>query len=316
MVQCKSCKLSLARVKGDSIVKCCGGCESDFHKKCAVKIKSFSETGMCDECQVSQTRRPAIEVDLARTTPTQLLEAVNEKLAIVFNMKTTLESMSEDISFYAEKYQELVEEREKTDRKIKALEHKNVNLETRNKALEERLAYLETRDREKNVEIFGLEEQQNENLENIVKNVASKLSVDAGMICEIMRVGEETKRAASRVSDARSDGSAVDKRKPRPIVVTLATRAARNKWLSTRKTHQLTNDNILGNGNKQRIYINEDLTKYVRNLLWTAKNELKSTFKYIWIQNGRVLIKKDDPSDKRIRSIRTLNDINMYNADK
>ncbi|CAH1286864.1 unnamed protein product [Chrysodeixis includens] len=113
-------------------------------------------TGKCDECQTTYTCSSAIEVDIARTTPEKLLEEVNEKLAIVFVMKKTLESMSEDISFYAEKYQELIMEKEKTDKKIKSLENKNVHLETVNKALEERITYLEIREREKNVEIFGV----------------------------------------------------------------------------------------------------------------------------------------------------------------
>ncbi|KAF9787706.1 hypothetical protein SFRURICE_003191 [Spodoptera frugiperda] len=125
------------------------------------------------------------------------------------------------------------------------------------------------------------------------------------MIAEAMRVGVETKSESKQREN-----------KPRPIVITLATRSERDKWLATRKSHQLTNDDIFANGNKQRIYINEDLTKYTRNLLWTAKNELKPKFKYIWVQNGRVLIKKDDPNDTKIRSIRTLSDINIYVENK
>ncbi|CAB3231282.1 unnamed protein product [Arctia plantaginis] len=102
-------------------------------------------TGKCDECQATNTCQSAIEVDITRTTPEELLAEVNEKLAIVFVMKKTLEAMSEDISFCAEK---LIEEKEKTDKIIKTLENKNVYLETLNKALEERITYLEIRERE------------------------------------------------------------------------------------------------------------------------------------------------------------------------
>lgn len=312
MVQCKFCKISLARVKADSIMKCEGDCEGVYHKKCGVKIKAFTDTGLCDECQIMQAGQPSIKLDLSKTTPEKLLAEVNEKLAIVFNMKKTLESMSEDISFYAEKYQELIEEKEKTDKKIKALEHKNSHLETVNKSLEERIAYLEIQDKERNVEVFGLEEKLNENLETTVKHLAEKLGVNAMKINEIKRVGEEKTRAAARNTNSGRSDSANVRNKPRPVIITLSSRAARDQWLLTRKTHQLTNDDIFANGNKQRIYINEDLTKYIRNILWTAKNELKPTYKYIWVQNGRVLIKKDDPNDTKIRSVRTLSDINMY----
>lgn len=306
MVQCKTCGLSLARAKVDSITKCNGDCGGVFHKKCVAKIKAFGDAGLCDECQTTPLfRQPNIEVDMARTTPEKLLAEVNEKLTIVFNMKKTLEAMSDDISFYAEKYQELIEEKEKTDKKIKALEQRNVHLETCNKALEERIVYLEVREKEKNVEISGLEEQQNENLENTVKIIASKLGIKDVLICEVKRVGEEIKTEKPQ-----------RERKSRPVVITLGTRASRDKWIATRKSHQLSNDDIFGNGNRQRIYINEDLTKHMRNLLWTAKNELKPAFKYIWIQNGKVLIRKDDPNDSKIKSIRTLSDISVYAANK
>jgi hypothetical protein len=89
----------------------------------------------------------------------------------------------------------------------------------------------------------------------------------------------------------------------------MATRAARDQWLAARKTIKLTNDDIFENANKDKIYINEDLTKHVRNLLWTAKNELRPTYKYIWVQGGKVLIRKDDPADAKIKVIRSLNDI-------
>lgn len=261
----------------------------------------------------TQAGHPSIEVDLSKTTPEKLLAEVNEKLAIVFNMKKTLESMSEDISFYAEKYQELIEEKEKSDKKIKALEHKNVHLETLNKSLEERIANLEIHEKERNVEIFGLEEKSNENLDSTVKVLAGKIGVDAGKIYEIKRVGAENKYGAARnTNSVRGDSANSNQQKPRPVIITLTSRATRDQWLATRKSHQLTNDDVFANGNKQRIYVNEDLTKCMRNILWTAKNELKSTYRYIWIQNGRVLIKKDDPNDTKIRSIRTLSDIDKY----
>lgn len=304
MVQCKLCKLSLARVKSDSTMRCNGTCEGVFHKKCAAKIKAFSETGMCDECQISPAVGSPITVDLSRVTPEKILAEVNEKLAIVFNMKKTLESMSNDISFYAEKYQELMEEKEKTDKKIKALEHKNVHLETSNKALEERITYLEIKEKERNVEIIGLEEEGKEKLDNTINVLANKLGMDTKTICEIKRVGEEKRNSAA--------GEQQRKNKPRPVIVTMTTRNARDQWLATRKTVRLSNNDLFEHGNKDRIYINEDLTKNMRNLFWTAKIELKPLYKYIWTQAGKVLIKKDDPKDTKIRAIRTLSDIDKY----
>lgn len=309
MVLCKLCKLSIGRLKADAKTKCKGSCAGVYHKNCAEKIKGFTNTQLCDECQDSPIPKAghSINLEVAKATPEKILAAVNEKLAIVFNMKNTLEEMADDISFYAQKYQELVESKAIADKKIKALEHKNVHLEICNKALEERVAYLEIKEKENNVELYGLQGIENESVESCVKKIADQLGMDHGKISEIKWVGANT---AAAVAKKQRDNSA--RAKPRPVVITLSTRDARNQWLATRKTHKLTNDDVFENGDNQRIYVNEDLTNYTRNLLWTAKNELKSLFRYIWVQNGRVLMRKDDPQETKIRVIRTLHDINKY----
>ncbi|KAF9409718.1 hypothetical protein HW555_011008 [Spodoptera exigua] len=179
--------------------------------------------------------------------------------------------------------------REGKNRKIKSLEHKNLHLETLNKSLEERITYLEVREQQRNIEICGLEEKSNENLNETIKVLAGTLGLETSKICKFKRVGEETKNEAARnTNSVRSDSANHKKNRPRPVTITLPTRAARNQWLATRKTHQLINDDVFANGNTHRIYVNEDLTKHMRNILWTAKNELKSSFKYIWIGYKKV----------------------------
>ncbi|KAI5647008.1 hypothetical protein NE865_01263 [Phthorimaea operculella] len=314
MVQCKTCQVSLARVKPENVITCTSGCGCTYHKKCAGKIKHFVESGLCEQCRKetndddshkSTSDNTPIIVDSAKVTPEKLLLEVNQKLEIVYKMKTTLETMAADISFYAEKYQQLIEEKKKSDKKIKSLEESKAHLEIKTKALEERISYLETCEKDKNIEICGMEEEKDENLEVKVKKLASKLGINTSHIFEYKRVGE------SKPNKGADEGR---KDRVRPVVVVLATRAVRDQWLATRKTNQLTNDDVFSSGNKSRIYINEDLTKYTRNLLWTVKNELKTEYKYIWVQNGRVLIRKDDPNDNKIKVIRSLDDVGRYTA--
>ncbi|XP_063384648.1 uncharacterized protein LOC134670766 [Cydia fagiglandana] len=245
----------------------------------------------------------------------KVLREVNEKLSVVYKMEKTLEEMSNDISFYAAKYQELTEDRDKANNRIKTLEHRNNHLETCNRALEERVTWLETKEKEKNVEIVGLEEKDGVMLENIIQTLARKLGVDDGQIREIQRVGVKPAAVKSTTANKQSEGRS-SKPRPRPVVITMATRAARDLWLAARKTTKLCNDDVFENGNKDFIYINEDLTKYTRNLLWTAKNELKPTYKYVWVQDGKVLIRKDDPADAKIRVVRSLNDIDSLLTDE
>ncbi|XP_063363641.1 uncharacterized protein LOC134652394 [Cydia amplana] len=292
-----------------------GMCEGVFHKKCAAKLKGFNETELCEDCQTPVKPQSSINTDPSKITMEKVLREVNEKLAVVHKMEKTLDEMSNDISFYSAKYQELIEDRDKANNRIKALEHRNNHLETCNRALEERVTWLETKEKEKNVEIVGLEDKDDVILENVIQQLARKLGVDDGQIHEIQRVGVKPAAVKPATANKQNEGRSSQPR-PRPVVITMATRAARDQWLAARKTIKLCNNDVFENGNKDFIYINEDLTKYTRNLLWTAKNELKPTYKYVWVKEGKVLIRKDDPADAKIRVVRSLNDIDALLNDE
>ncbi|KAF9405686.1 hypothetical protein HW555_013690, partial [Spodoptera exigua] len=92
------------------------------------------------------------------------------------------------------------------------------------------------------------------------------LGLETSKICKFKRVGEETKNEGARnTNSVRSDSANHKKNRPRPVTITLPTRAARNQWLATRKTHQLINDDVFANGNTHRIYIS--LARNVKKML-------------------------------------------------
>lgn len=162
-----------------------------------------------------------------------------------------------------------------------------------NRALEERVHELEEKGLEKNLEIIGLEKQENENINTVVTKIAQILKVNANDIESAARVG-------------RDKGS---ENKSQPVVVTLKTKNARNQWLAARRTAAITNENINKNcKNGKRIYINENLTKYKRQLFWNAKLRLKDAFKYIWIQNFNILVRGNEDV-RKIHKIKTDSDI-------
>lgn len=163
-------------------------------------------------------------------------------------------------------------------KKIKALEQKNVYLEKCNKALEERIQELEVKDKEENVEVHGLEKCENENTILVVQKMAQILNLDPNDIQDAQRVGQEKP----------------DDTKPKTVLVTLRSKSARNSWLLVKKERKITNNKVYENGSEKQIYINEDLPKHKRQLLWTVRNKLKpKNFQYIWVQNGNILVKKN-----------------------
>ncbi|VVC96276.1 unnamed protein product, partial [Leptidea sinapis] len=235
MVQFKKCKLFMSLNK-DDFVKCKGLCEGVYHKKCVQQNKQFMQTTI-----------------------------VEKKLGDLTN----------SVEFYAEMYQQLLEYKEESQKKIKALEQKNIYLEKCNKALEERVQSLEVKEKEKEIEIHGIEEKTNENTISVVQSVAKILNVNPDDIEDAMREGQQ------KQNDSR----------PKIIVATLKSKNTRRMWMMAKKDKKITNTNIYHNNNNDQIYINESLPKYKRQLMWMVRNKLKPKgYLYIWVQNGNILL--------------------------
>lgn len=285
MVQCKKCSKFISVTK-EEIIKCKGPCEAVFHKRCVTK-KSL-KNGKCDGC-MSPTGSPVIEEPNTAVT----MADTNKKMDVI-DMEKKLAELAELVDFVSGKYDKMCEFQIMAEKKIKALENKNAYLEKCNKSLEERVNELEEREKGKKVELAGLERKENEDITTVVTQVAHKLELDPSQIERAERVGREKP----------------DSEKPLPVVITLKTREARDNWIKNRK-YRLTNGQIYDTKNDSRIYVNENLTRYKRNLLWLTKTQLKKTYKYIWVQDGKILIRKSDEL-KKIFSIRDERDIERF----
>lgn len=300
----------------------CAKCVKWIHAECAMiskeQLSALSNTDSLDwkcrscvgvakpkrvSCILPDQEEDESDMESVQTSTVQtstntnaVLLDMNKKLEILTTMKLTLDGLVESVEFYASQYQELTEHKKQTDKKLLSLENKNTYLEKYARSLEQRVAELESKHKEKNVEIVGLEYKEGEVLQDVAVILARKINVSPEGIAEIKRVGVEKKQE-----------------RPRSIIVTFDTKERRNEWLSKRKI-SITNSEIFENDNKAKIYINEQLSRNVKQLLWQAKTELKDTYKYIWPQNGKVLVRKDD-QNKKVREIVSESDIaNLKNA--
>lgn len=290
MVQCKKCKQYVPKTKGD-IIQCRGNCGATYHKTCIADTK----IGICDGCSPGKSLNisPIIKQNPKDMTVESLLMEMNNKMEIIYTIKKQMDEMSSSIEFYAEKYQELVEFKnqaidnlQKNDKKIIDLQNKNKYLEKYNRALVERIGVLENSELKLNIELVGMQKQEDENILENVNKFAEILNVNKNEIQNVWRVGRENKNS-----------------RPRPVIVTLRTRSARDAWLRGRK-QRIINGQIFKNNNESPIYINENVTKQVRDVFWQAKNILKDKAKYIWIQGGKVLVRRTE--DEKICHIRAI----------
>lgn len=172
----------------------------------------------------------------------------------------------------------LEEQIKKSNARCSDISNKNMYLEKCSRALEDRVRFLEEKETEKRVEIVGIQTKNEEPLKAIVNKIANHFKLDCEEIIDVWKIGGENKNKKGR---------------PNTIIVSLRTREARREWLNCR-VQRITNAQIFNDGNNNPIYINENISKHTRNLFWQAKTNLKEIFKFLWIQNSKVLVRKEE----------------------
>ncbi|KAJ2952801.1 hypothetical protein O0L34_g7160 [Tuta absoluta] len=291
-------ELLLAISTNDAVDWKCRSCINggQTKKRASVILPEVEEEE--DETEIKDNT-PKIKIDLGKATPNQVLEDMNkklEKLELLQEMKKKLDDVSASVDYLSKQYDKLIENQVKLEKKIMTVENKNVYLEKCNKALEERVSALEAKSKDKNIEVSGLLYKEGEDIISVVKEMSVKLELNPDSICEAVRV---------------VSGNADKKQRPPPVIVQLASQTDKNKWLAKKKG-RLTNGQVFNVQDDTPIYINEDLPRSTRQLLWNAKQVLKDEcrFKFVWVQGGRILARQDESEEhKKIYTIRTDGDL-------
>ena len=173
------------------------------------------------------------------------------------------------------------------------INNKCTYLEKCNVALEQRVHDYEQTARKHNIEIVGVEPMPDENVKEIVNKIGMLINVSSDDIDWVRRnqPRKQGVKAASIIVGFKSSGT-----------------ESRDAWLTQRrKLMDVTSDKITGGTNDSKIYINEDLTKATRTLLWKTKKELNKNYKFVWVSKGKILVKKNE-KDNSIW-VRSDNDI-------
>lgn len=84
------------------------------------------------------------------------------------------------------------------------------------------------------------------------------------------------------------------------IIVAFASRKKRDMILTKRYDQVITNKDVLGSGfGPGRIFINESLSQYWKNLLWKAKIiKQQKNYKHCWYRNNAIHLKETDTGHK------------------
>ncbi|XP_026323726.1 uncharacterized protein LOC113233006 [Hyposmocoma kahamanoa] len=302
-MECQKCKKVLSR-KGSHFM-CQGPCQGTFHKGCvkglAADIKAGKDRIYCNNCEEEDEDSESEEIEEDSQNLKKMLKDIQKKVSVLPSLIKQLDTIKDSMNLLSDKYDNLVAEQDQAKTKINKLEktvstinNKCVYLEKCNIALEQKVHEFEQATRQNNIEIVGVEQIPGENIKEVVKKIGSIMEVCSDDIAWCKR--KQTRNQSN---------------KPASIMVWFKTTgtATRDSWLAQRrKLVGVTSKNITEGKNMDRIYVNEDLTTSNKSLLWNAKKQLKGIFKYIWVSNARILVKKDE-GDKSAW-IRSESDIN------
>lgn len=206
------------------------------------------------------------------------------------DLDATLRTVLQSINFQSEKFdtmlagqQELKNSLKSTMDDVVKLKSGFQELHTSNILLTEKIHHLEQNAISNCLEIVGLTDNLLDKPDQTVTTILQTLK------CENLSPVRCTKRKTNKSVS---------------LVVEFKSKDERDSIIQQKKEHgplQLGSDQVM---------VRELLTPHTRELLWLC-NSQKSTlqYKFVWIKNGCVLMKKDETKESKVIQIRSKNDI-------
>ncbi|XP_041475031.1 uncharacterized protein LOC121423673 [Lytechinus variegatus] len=154
-------------------------------------------------------------------------------------------------------------------------------IEKENRELKEQNICLQNEIQRVNLEVAGVPERQGEVPERIVLNIAKHISPElaASDFDVVHRLG--SKRQADN--------------KARPIIARFTTRRARNIMYDGRRKLKTLSTKDLGYNSDGKIYLNENLIASTKELMKDVNKARRDAgYKFLWTQNGRIYVRKDE----------------------
>lgn len=244
---------------------------------------------------------PGFIINSPSDVPTS--SSMQSLISEIQNLRQDMAKMQTD---FAHRFDDLSAKFISYDARIKLLEDKEKENTLHKSQLNELQDQLNKRAHESlrsDLEILGVAETENENPVHLILTTAHKigLELEERDIDYVSRAGPRIKKVANENNDL-----------PRPLVVSFTRKIKREEFLKQAKSRRaLVSKDIVGSGPERRIYVNERLTSETRRLFRTSRKWSKENgFKYCWVRDGVVYVRKRDGRDGsppiRIRSCEDL----------
>lgn len=273
------CDQCYGDLKEDDTLRCKGGCNSSYHYKCC----SITESNFK---KLSAASRGKSVAGILST----LMAPIQAKLDGLQHMQQDISDLKKSMEFMSTQFDVFSSDVKDMKVAMSRLEKENVELKATVSTLQLKFDYIEQDSRRLNVEVHGVPETRNENLGQIVKDIADKL--EAGV----------TVKNVFRAGPSRTDRS-------RKIVAVLGSEYERQEIVQkSRRNRILSADQLISNWPKAKIFVTENLTAIRADLLrLTKKKASENNIKFVWIKNFAIHARKGE--NEPVKVIRSVADL-------
>ncbi|CAK1594809.1 unnamed protein product [Parnassius mnemosyne] len=229
--------------------------------------------------------REILRQEISHVLKTTIRDLVSEEFS---SIKQEISNFNDSLNFFNSCIENIKKEMEEKTATIKNLLTENASLQYTVSDLSNRMGTLEQVLRESNVEINGIPERKSENLVNIITQVAKSadhelLVEDILHVTRVAKLNPKTDRARTVVVKLRS------LRCRDALLAAVATYNKRNP------TNKLSTSHLGFEGPSTPVFVAEHLSTSNKSLHTAARKKKRELgYKYVWVRNGRIYMRKDD----------------------
>jgi cell division protein FtsB len=222
----------------------------------------------------------------------KVAEPPKDKSATTENTYSLLLSMQKSLDFLSSQYDDIKKDTQLIQtlvQEIKSLKQENKNLKAELKEVNSKINNIEQYSKSFNLEFKGIPTSPDEDTYNIVVDICKAINVN--VVQSDIEYCHRTKLAPRKEGNSKHSNE-------QPIIAKFFSRQARDAILSKKKQFpELSSTDInCASLKSSKIYINEHLTQVNKNLFWLARNTKNIGYKYAWVKNGRIRVRKDENS--------------------
>ncbi|CAG9825813.1 unnamed protein product [Phaedon cochleariae] len=285
-------------------VQCDGFCAASYHAKCiGLTIDQVNlikdcrnTTWMCDKCRNNDSSETGLHLTSPGTTieskmQQQILNFMQDIKCEVKELRGTQADLIKSITFCTDKISDFESTLKSFNDQIKNIEKLKTDNQylTKNvQSLNKKVSDLEQFSRMNNIEIQGVPDKKNEDIYKIIDTIHKSLGI---------QITSSMIDSAHRVASFSSN-------KPKNIVVKYTTRRIRDDILSAAKVKRMASTSRIINieGISNNLFIVEHLSPGNKSLYKKTRDFATSNnYKFVWVKNGSILIRKDEGSNDGAR---------------